>query len=330
MASVRSLCPLVAPLALTLAALVAAPSPAAADTPVVGQYWAVPFIKTWLEASPTADDAAGKVTIHWFCRPKLEACRDDLARLYNMREQHTRVYVVAYIDGTLRDAKKLDPVRGDVGAGAVTYGKPVKALWKSIGLAPSAMPMSVVIGTDGKVAMVAMGGAPEQLDARDAKVAELIGGIHEYQLGASSPGGSVKVGQPFELSLHIELASWLRFDPARPAMLSVTLPPDVTCDATHLGPEKMKIVAGTLDATVTCTAAVKGSYEARGAIRFNFLGPKHAVGVGDDGVLWKFEVRPDPATTPATPKPAPPKPAPPTTRPPSAPAPSVPTAPAKP
>jgi hypothetical protein len=319
----RSLCTLVAPLALTLAVVA---SPAAADTPVVGQYWSVPAFKTWLEASPNIDDVAGKVTIHWFCKPKLEACRDDLARIYNMREQQGRVYVIAYINGTLKDAKRLDPVRGDVGAGAVTYGKPVAAMMKSMGIGAATLPMSVVIGIDGKVALVTTTGDPEQLDKRDRLIASMVAGIHEYSLGASSPAGSVKVGQPFDLGLHIELASWLRFDPARPAMLTVTLPPDVTCDATKLGPEKMKFIAGTLEASVKCTAAVKGSYEARGTIRFNFLGPRNAVGVGDDGVRWKFEVRADPAVKPAPP----PTPRPPGPKPPAAPAPSGPTVPVKP
>jgi hypothetical protein len=296
---------LVAPLALALAALGASAGTAAADTPVVGEYWAVPAFKAWLEGGPSAEDASGKITIHWFCKPKLEACRDDLARIYNMREQQSRVYVVAYIDGTLKDARKLDPVRGDVGAGAVTYGKPVAAMMKSMGVGASALPMSIVIGTDGKVALVTTTGDPEALDRRDARIASMVSDIHEYVIGSSSPAGTVKVGQSFELGLKIELASWLRFDPARPALVTLTPPPDVTCSETRLGPDKMKVIAGTLEAKLRCQAAVKGSYEAKGTIRFNFIGPRGAIGVGDDGVKWKFEVRPDPATSPP-PKPAPP------------------------
>ncbi len=326
----------IAPLALALTALT---SPAAADTPVVGNYWSVPVIKSWLEASPSADDAAGKVTIHWLCKPKLDACRDDLARIFNMREQSNRVYVVAYINGTIKDAKKLDPVRGDVGAGAVAYGKPVAALMKDMGIGPSALPMAIVIGTDGKVAFVSTTGDPETLDKRDATINALVAAIHEYRLGASSPAGSVKVGQPFELGIQIELASWLRFAPDHPASLTLTPPPDVTCDATKLGPDRMRITGGKLEASVRCTAAVKGSYEARGLVRFDFVGPKRSVGFGDDGVLWKFEVRADPAVTPPKPTPstpstptapATPKPSAPTTRPPSAPAPTTPVAPIKP
>ena len=289
----RRLCSLVVPLAVALATATSA----AADTPVVGQPWVVPALKSWLEATPNADDAAGKITIHWLCKPKSEACRDDLARIYNMREQQTRVYVVAYINGTAREASKLDPVRGDVGAGAVAYGKPVAELMKSMGIGPSALPMSIVIGTDGKVALVTTTGQPEMLDKRDAKISAMIQGIHEYTLGASSPGGSVRVGQKFELGIKIELASWLKFAPVKPAVLTIQPPPDVTCDSTTIAAEQMKIIAGTLEAYVKCTAAVKGSYQARGEVRFDFVGPKNSVGVGDEWVTWKFEVRPDPAAT---------------------------------
>ena len=296
----------VLPLALTLAlvGLAGSAGTAAAQEPVVGDYLRVPVFKAWLDASPNAEDAAGKVTIHWFCKPRLEACRDDLARIYNLREQHARVYVVAYIDGTLKDARKLDPVRGDVGAGGVTYGKPVAAMLRSMGVTAADLPMSVVIGIDGKVALVTRGGGPEALDQRDARVRSMIDDIHEYVIGASSPAGTVKVGQRFELGLKIELASWLKFDPSRPAVLTLTPPPDVTCDATRVGPERMKVIVGTLETSVTCHAAVKGVYEAKGTIRFNFLGPRGAIGVGDDGVTWKFEVRPDPAATPPAKQPA--------------------------
>lgn len=302
MTAARRPCFLVAPLAVAL--VTATATTAAADTPVVGQPWVVPTIKSWLEATPNIDDASGKVTIHWFCKPKLEACRDDLARIFNMREQQTRVYVVAYVNGTAKEAGKLDPVRGDVGAGAVAYGKPVADLMKSMGIGPAALPMSIVIGTDGKVALVTTTGAPEVLDRRDAKIKGMIDAIHEYTLGVSAPGGSVRVGQKFELGIKLELASWLRFAADKPAMLTITPPPDVTCDSTTIGPDKMKIVVGSLEAYVKCTAAVKGSYQARGEIRFNFTGPKNSVGVGDEGVRWKFEVRPDPAAAAPTKPPA--------------------------
>ncbi len=291
----RILCLLVVPIALTLATA----APAAAGIPIVGQPWPQPTLKSWLGAVPSADDAAGKVVIHWFCKPKSDPCRDDLARIFNMREQSNKVYVVAYINGTAKDAGKLDPVRGDVGSGAVAYGKPVAALMKAMGIGPSTLPMAIVVGTDGNVVMVTTTGDPELLDRRDATIATLINGAHEYTLGAFSPKGTVKVGQSFEVGVRIELATWLRFAPDRPAVLTVTPPPDVTCDATRVGPEKMRIVNNTLEASTRCQAAVKGSYEARGMVRFNFVGPRGAVGLGDDGVVWKFEVRADPVVKPA-------------------------------
>lgn len=277
---------------LAFLALASRAAPAAADIPIVGEPWATPTLKSWLEGSPSPDDQIGKVVVHWFCKPKLEACMDDLARMYNMREQYQRIYVIAYVNGTARDARKLDPVRGDVGAGAVAFGKPVAALMKSMGIGPATMPMSIVIGTDGKVAMVTTTGDPEQLDRRDRKIAELIGGIHEFTLAAFSPRGTVKVGQSFELGVSIELATWLRFTPAQPATMTITPPPDVSCDATKVTGDKLKLVGNKLEAAVRCTAAVKGSYEAQGMIRFNFAGPRGAVGVGDEALRWKFEVRP--------------------------------------
>lgn len=293
----RMLCILVAPFALALATS----STAAADLPVVGQPWPTPVLKSWLEAVPTADDAAGKVVIHWFCKPTSDPCRDDLARIFNLREQSNRVYVVAYINGTAREAAKLDPVRGDVGGGAVAYGKPVAALMKAMGLGPSALPMAIVIGTDGNVVMVTTTGDPEQLDRRDAQIASMVAAIHEYTLGAFSPKGTVAIGQSFELGIRIELGSWLRFAADRPAVMTLTPPPDVTCNATRVGPDQMRIVSNTLEASVRCQAAVKGRYQAKGMVRFNFVGPRGAVGLGDDGVVWKFEVRPDAVVKPVAP-----------------------------
>lgn len=274
-----------------LLALATQAAPAAADIPIVGQPWPAPTLKSWLEGSPSPDDQIGKVVVHWFCKPKLEACLDDLARMYNMREQYQRIYVIAYINGTARDAKKLDPVRGDIGAGAVAFGKPVAALMKSMGIGPATMPMSIVIGTDGKVAMVTTTGDPEQLDRRDRKIAELIAAVHEFTLGTFAPGGTVKVGQSFELGVSIELASWLHFTSDQPATMTITPPPDVTCDATKVSGDKLKLVGNKLEAAVRCTAAVKGNYEAQGMIRFNFAGPRGAVGVGDEALRWKFVVR---------------------------------------
>jgi hypothetical protein len=267
-------------------------SAASADVPVVGQPWQAPKLKSWLEATPSADDAAGKVTVHWFCKPKVEACADDLARIFNMREQKDRFYVVAYIAGTAREAGKLDPVRGDVGAGAVAYGKPVIAMFKSMGIGNATLPMAIVVGPDGNVAMVTTTGDPEQLDRRDAKIASMVSAIHEYTLVTSSPSGTVKVGQAFDLGVKIDLASWLRFAAERPATLTFTPPPDVTCERTKVTADQMKVSGSTIEASVRCTATVKGPYEASGRIQFDFVGPRKSVGLGDQGLRWKFEVRP--------------------------------------
>src|SRR5690349_18356647 len=78
---------------------------------VLGQSGAPDWPKlTWLYETPSANDAAGRVVVHWFCTPKISACTDDLARIVTLRDTN-HVYIVAYINGTQRDAKKLDPIR---------------------------------------------------------------------------------------------------------------------------------------------------------------------------------------------------------------------------
>ncbi len=275
-------------LALTVfAAALTAPLIASADIPTVGNAWVAPTAKTWLGGSPVVTDAAGKVTVYWFCKPKNDACKDDLARLFNMREQGN-VYVVAYIGGTKRDARKLDPVRSEVGAGAVAYGPALaKALAK---LGVSTAPTSIVVDTEGKVAHVSIGGEPDSLDARDQKVAALVAAIKEFTLRPSGPE-QVKPGQRFELKADVELASWLAFDAGVKPEVRLTVPPDVTCDAAG------KAIPATLEgrrltAVVGCTGAVKGSYEARMDLRFGYRALNKAVGVGQDTVSFKFQVRP--------------------------------------
>src|SRR5882757_5599894 len=70
----------------------------------------------WLYDVPSPSDAAGKIVIHWFCALKLPACVDDLARIVTLRETG-KVYIVAYINGTKEQAKKLDPIRESEGVG---------------------------------------------------------------------------------------------------------------------------------------------------------------------------------------------------------------------
>src|SRR4029078_317423 len=83
--------------------------PKAGDALPLGRDASLPKL-TWTYNAPSDSDAAGKVIIHWFCSPKGKGCADDLARLVTLRE-NGGVYIVAYIDGSMREAKKLDPIR---------------------------------------------------------------------------------------------------------------------------------------------------------------------------------------------------------------------------
>src|ERR1041384_1391368 len=89
----------------------------------------------WLYDAPSEKDAAGKILVHWFCGPKVKTCADDLARILTLRESG-RVYVVAHIDGTKAQAKKLDPIRESegVGQGTVGYGKGATTLMKQMSI----------------------------------------------------------------------------------------------------------------------------------------------------------------------------------------------------
>ena len=263
---------------------------AAADVPVPGSAWPWPTLKSWLEGAPTSVDTAGKVVVHWFCKPKVEACKDDLARIYNMREQGTSIYVIAYIAGSGRDAKKLDPVRGEVGAGAVAYGPQVTKLVKKLGFA--AMPVSIVVGTDSKVALVTTTADLDQLDARDAKIAELVKGIHEFDTTQRGPTAPLKIGEKFELGVEVTLAPWLVWSNMIPEVFLSTVPPDVNCEGKMKRGKDLAIDGKILRATFVCTAAVKGAYELRAALRFGYDAPNKATGVGEDNVSWKFIVKP--------------------------------------
>jgi hypothetical protein len=273
-----------------MAALALGAAPATAEVPVPGNPWPWPTLKSWLEGAPVPADTAGKVVVHWFCKPKVEACKDDLARIYNMREQGTTVYVIAYIGGTARDAKKLDPVRGEIGAGAVAYGKPVQKLMKTMGFA--SVPVSIVVGTDGKVAMVTTTGDLDQLDARDAKIAALVKGIQEFTTTQSAPTAPVKIGAKFDVGVEVTLASWLAWSNMVPEVFLTTVPPDVTCDAKMKRGKDVTVDGKKLRATFTCSSTVKGAYELRASLRFGYDAPSKATGVGEDNVSWKFTVLP--------------------------------------
>src|SRR5215467_5517581 len=60
--------------------------PAPAALPAVGDSFGINGSAAWpkldwLYDVPAPSDAAGKVIIHWFCAPKIQACTDDLARI---------------------------------------------------------------------------------------------------------------------------------------------------------------------------------------------------------------------------------------------------------
>ena len=243
----------------------------------------------WLYDVPALNDAAGKVVIHWFCGAKVKTCVDDLARIVTLKE-NSRVYVVAYIDGTKAQAKKLDPIRESegVGRGTVAFGPNVTKMMKQMSITG---PASVVVDLDGKVALVATGSSPAELDARDKKVGEIIATIKEYVAVPSESPQSVKPGESFTLSLSIKLSSWLKYSTRSPSEFKLTAPPDFKCDAKELKGTQLKITGQTLTASVSCTAP-KGIYEARGDLRFSYEDPSNAAGIGNEGAKWKFEVKP--------------------------------------
>lgn len=275
---------------LVILCALALAAPAVADVPVTGNPWPWPTLKTWLEGGPSSVDTAGKIVVHWFCKPKLDACKDDLARIYNMREKGTSVYVIAYIAGSKRDATKLDPVRGEVGAGAVAYGKPVMQLVKKLGFA--SMPVSIVVGVDGKVALVTTTADLDQLDARDAKVAALVKDVQEFRTSQSAPTTPVKPGDKFELGVDVALAPWLTWNNMVPEVFIDTLPPDLTCDTKMKRGPDVNVAGNRLKASFVCSSTVKGAYEVRATLRFGYVAPNKATGVGEDHVSWKFVIKP--------------------------------------
>ncbi len=244
--------------------------------------------RTWLYADPSQKDAAGKVVIHWFCSPKVKACADDLARIVTLKE-NDRVYIVAHIAGTKGQAKKLDPIRESegVGRGTVAFGPAVTKMMKQMSITG---PASIVVDLDGKVALVATGATPAELDARDKKVGEIIATIKEYVATPSASPKGIKPGDKFTLSVSVKLASWLTYSTKAPSEFKLTAPPDFKCDTLVLKGDQLKITEQTLTASITCSAP-KGIYEARGDLRFNYEDPNTAAGIGNEGAKWKFEIK---------------------------------------
>ncbi len=276
-------------LPLATAALAASAAPASAETPKEGEALVWPTLKTWLEDPPVANDAAGKVVVHWFCSAKgAPLCKDDLARLVTLREAG-KIYVIGYINGTKRDALKLDPVRSEIAAGAVSYGPQVAKLMKT--LAVGAGPSAIVVNVDGKIAHVQIGGEPDVLDKRDAKVNELVAAIKEFTVTTDGPAAAVKVGERFEFKVAIELAPWLSFNKKAPTEVQLSLPTELKCDASKLTGDQLKIEDRRLSASFACSSTQRGSYEARAEYRFGYQSPNGSQALGSDGVRWKFQVK---------------------------------------
>jgi hypothetical protein len=242
----------------------------------------------WLYEAPSAKDAAGKVVMHWFCQAKVQACVDDLARVITLRDTG-KVYIVAYINAaTAAEAKKLDPIRESegVGKGTVAFGKGVTTLDKQLSITG---PASFIADVDGKVQLVSTGSDPAALDARDAKVNELGKAIKDYTSAKDGPA-TAKPGEKFTLSLKINLSNWLNYSTSQPRQFDVTVPKDIKCDAVSLKGDQLKIDGHTLTGAVSCSGP-RGSYEARGTLKFGYDSPSGA-GFGNvDGVVWKFEIK---------------------------------------
>jgi hypothetical protein len=242
----------------------------------------------WLYDAPSAKDAAGKVIIHWFCAPKVQACVDDLARVITLRDTG-KVYIVAYLNtASSTEAKKLDPIRESegVGRGTVAFGRGVTTLDKQLSITG---PASFVVDTDGKVQMVSTASDAAALDARDAKVSELEKGIKDYTSHQEGPAAAVKPGDKFTLGLKIQLASWLTYSASQAKEFALTVPKDIKCDSTKLKGDQIKVDGHTMTAQVSCSGP-RGNYEARGSMKFGYDSPSGA-GFGNvDGIVWKFQV----------------------------------------
>jgi hypothetical protein len=162
---------------------------------------------------------------------------------------------------------------------------------KKMGFA-AAMPVSIVVDTDGKVVLVTTTGNLDQLDARDAKVAALVKAVTEFTTRTTGPTAPIKPGAKFDVGVEVQLAGWLSYNAMIPEVFIPTLPPDVTCDGTMKRGKDVTVSGRTLSAKFTCASAVKGAYELRASLRFGYDAPNKATGVGEQTVSWKFEIKP--------------------------------------
>lgn len=242
----------------------------------------------WLYDIPNFKDATGKVVVHWFCSPKVPACVDDLARLVNTKEASNRIYIVAYINGTKAQAKKLDPIRESegVGKGTLAFGTNVGKIFKMMKIVG---PVSIVVDVEGKVTQVTTGSSPAELDARDAQITKLTSAIKEYTVAAKGPK-LVKPQEKFNLELSVKLASWLKYNTKTPREYKVMLPKDIVCNASSLKGDQVTIADQTLTGTVTCSGP-RGVYEIRGNLSFGYDTPGGGAGLGTESTNFKFEIK---------------------------------------
>jgi hypothetical protein len=244
---------------------------------------------SWSFGTPSGNDSAGKVVIHWFCTPKVEACADDLARIVTMRE-NGGVYIVAYLNGSQRETKKLDPIRESegVGRGAVATGPGVKKLFKQLGISKG--PYSIVVDVDGKVKMVSTSGDLNELDARDTLVKQTIDAIKPYTTTNDGPKAARPTSK-LTFVIRIQLAPWNSFSKKTPMQFDLTAAKELVCDQRSLTGDQLKIEGKMLTAAITCTAP-KGIYQARGELRFGYVSSGGATGLGAEAAAWNFEVKP--------------------------------------
>src|SRR5690606_27317533 len=101
---------------------------------------------------------------------------------------------------------------------------------------------------------------------------------------------SAKAGERLTFTFKVQLAKWLTYSKKSPMEFTFRAAKEVKCNATTLRGNQLKISGKTLTATVTCTAP-KGSYQARGQIRFGYETPTGGTGLGNDGATWSFVVK---------------------------------------
>jgi hypothetical protein len=196
-------------------------------------------------------------------------------------------YIVAYIAGSEREAKKLDPIRESegVGKGTVAYGPGVIKLMRQLAVTEGA----IVVDVDGKVRAVTTSGDLNELDARDKVVADLASALKDFTTSHDNPA-KVKAADKFALVFKVQLASWLTFNQKSPAEFVLTVPKDIKCTATTLRGAELAIDGHVMTATATCWGP-KGVYEAQARMRWEDDSPGGAHGTGQDGATYKFEIQ---------------------------------------